>query len=574
MLNARPLIEQSIQRLKEPSFGLGNALFSLAGIGTLALIAWHVGGFTKFFALFLAVYTLMVWYWFWKCHGLADSDQAAIEQRLARNGRVLATGLYMLLALYAYWRISGATAVLSLVGAWAFLGWWVIRPIIMEGPQTQRIMMRFFVISISILVGWVVSSLAYDPLTIRFLSPADSTSLPAAFETRRQVKQSEAKDVRVGLTLSGGGYRAASIHAGVLKALDEHRIPVDYLSTVSGGSIIGSYYALGHSPEEFQRLLQVKPGLPNHLFNLPYLFGELFTPWWRDSDSYASHFRHIYFGGAKLADVQIPRLLVNVTDYQTGEREVLSSDSSLTKDIAIADAVAASGAFPGAFEPKTIGNRHFIDGGVVDNLGLEGLRKYLLGSNQKPELDILIISDASKGPQPKEPGKKEFRLTLLQEASSHSYDALHLHLYRLYSDNGYEPEALDTLAQPYYQNMSHVFGQSGNHQEHLFVFILDGTSLAEREYMAREGKLAGDRQRAEGNVPVISEETASAVADFGTLEELSSVQLARGFWVGETIARHYADAIKCVLRELQDSKAAHQTETDPAEVVLSCGGPF
>ena len=44
----------------------------------------------------------------------------------------------------------------------------------------------------------------------------------------------------VAVTLSGGAYRAAAFHAGVLNALDRAKIRVDYLSTNSGGSIVGS----------------------------------------------------------------------------------------------------------------------------------------------------------------------------------------------------------------------------------------------------------------------------------------------------------------------------------------------
>jgi len=61
------------------------------------------------------------------------------------------------------------------------------------------------------------------------------------------------KKARVAIALSGGGYRAALFHAGVLSALEERKLPVviKAMSTVSGGSIIGSFYATGGTPEEF-----------------------------------------------------------------------------------------------------------------------------------------------------------------------------------------------------------------------------------------------------------------------------------------------------------------------------------
>lgn len=51
---------------------------------------------------------------------------------------------------------------------------------------------------------------------------------------------------KIGLSLSGGGYRATAFHLGTLRKLDELKIlpEVDVLSTISGGSIIGAYYCL------------------------------------------------------------------------------------------------------------------------------------------------------------------------------------------------------------------------------------------------------------------------------------------------------------------------------------------
>jgi predicted acylesterase/phospholipase RssA len=62
-------------------------------------------------------------------------------------------------------------------------------------------------------------------------------------------------DVRIGLALSGGGYRAALLHAGVLHMIDSLGVPVSAISSVSGGSIVGAYYALGGDPADFLRAM-------------------------------------------------------------------------------------------------------------------------------------------------------------------------------------------------------------------------------------------------------------------------------------------------------------------------------
>lgn len=59
---------------------------------------------------------------------------------------------------------------------------------------------------------------------------------------------------RVGLVLSGGGTKGAA-HIGVIKALEEHDIPIDYITGTSIGAVIGGLYAIGYSPEEMLELI-------------------------------------------------------------------------------------------------------------------------------------------------------------------------------------------------------------------------------------------------------------------------------------------------------------------------------
>lgn len=56
---------------------------------------------------------------------------------------------------------------------------------------------------------------------------------------------------RIGLVLSGGG-AAGIAHIGVLKALEERGIPIDYITGTSAGALVGSLYACGFSPEEIE----------------------------------------------------------------------------------------------------------------------------------------------------------------------------------------------------------------------------------------------------------------------------------------------------------------------------------
>lgn len=59
---------------------------------------------------------------------------------------------------------------------------------------------------------------------------------------------------RIGLVLSGGGARGAA-HIGILKILEELRIPVDIITGTSMGAIVGGFYASGSSPAELEALV-------------------------------------------------------------------------------------------------------------------------------------------------------------------------------------------------------------------------------------------------------------------------------------------------------------------------------
>ena len=64
-------------------------------------------------------------------------------------------------------------------------------------------------------------------------------------------------DGRIGLVLAGGGAKGL-YHIGVIKALEENDIPIDYISGTSMGAIIGALYASGYSPDEMAAIATSK----------------------------------------------------------------------------------------------------------------------------------------------------------------------------------------------------------------------------------------------------------------------------------------------------------------------------
>ena len=243
--------------------------------------------------------------------------------------------------------------------------------------------------SLMLLVGWigiaVASSWRNTPLVRdvnRFEQITPANALVPDHAARWQ-------GLNVGLALSGGGYRAAVYHAGTLHALESLGIRANVLSTVSGGSIIGSYYALGGDPKAFKDAvaagrfnLKREISLANNALELmfpmtvPVLDAPLF-PWhdYTRADVQAGLLRKTLLGDdeswRKPAAKQ-PHLVVNATELTFGaqvgmlpdgavvvwanhEKNFFAGDAwTLKEELPLALRVAISGAFPGAFPAKPV----------------------------------------------------------------------------------------------------------------------------------------------------------------------------------------------------------------------------
>ena len=59
---------------------------------------------------------------------------------------------------------------------------------------------------------------------------------------------------KVGLVLAGGGAKGF-YHIGVIKALEENNIPIDYIAGTSMGAIVGALYAAGYTPQQMEQMV-------------------------------------------------------------------------------------------------------------------------------------------------------------------------------------------------------------------------------------------------------------------------------------------------------------------------------
>ncbi|WP_371367036.1 patatin-like phospholipase family protein [Pseudomonas sp. QL9] len=220
---------------------------------------------------------------------------------------------------------------------------------------------------------------------------------------------------RIGLALSGGGYRAAAFHLGVMQQLQALGLldKLDLLSCVSGGSIAGATVALNWGRADKLDLL--KQFLSTKSIAVSSVLGGVLDPFssriLKLAESYDTHL----YGKQKLSALSGgPRIYLNATNLATGnlfffvagggkptemgehEMGVVAADS-----FPISQAVAASSAFPPVFPPLRLDANVYApaatteyvtlsDGGVYDNMGVNPVLR------DRNALDYVIVSDGGK----------------------------------------------------------------------------------------------------------------------------------------------------------------------------------
>jgi len=160
----------------------------------------------------------------------------------------------------------------------------------------------------------------------------------------------EQPPMRPGVALAlGGGFARGYAHLGVLRVFEENNIPLSCLTGSSIGSILAAAYASG-TP------------LPRIIARCREIRFRDFARWRVSRFGLASNERlgalvQHCFDSRQFEDLLIPTAIV-ATDLGTGEPVIFKQGS-------IADAIRASCAFPGLFEPVQIGTRYLADGGLV-----------------------------------------------------------------------------------------------------------------------------------------------------------------------------------------------------------------
>jgi len=217
-------------------------------------------------------------------------------------------------------------------------------------------------------------------------------------------QETQKKDPKVGLVLSGGGAKGLA-HIGTLKVIDSLGIRIDYIAGTSMGAIIGSLYASGYSGNQLDSIFKnvdfdkiLNDNIPraartfyerenNEKYAVILPFDKLKVQLPSALSRGQNTFNLLSKLTLHVSDINdfsklpIPFFCV-ATNIETGQPVILDKGN-------LAQSVKASGAFPSLFQPVIIDNQLLIDGGVTNNYPIDELRA--------KGMDVIIGVDVQDG---------------------------------------------------------------------------------------------------------------------------------------------------------------------------------
>ena len=186
--------------------------------------------------------------------------------------------------------------------------------------------------------------------------------------------------MEIGLALSGGGIRGIA-HAGVIKALEENDIKINYIGGTSAGSMVAALYAMGYSPDNIHTLFKryakklvkidkkiLKQEIKNYIFKKDLKSNGL-----NDGEDFEVLYNSLAFekGIKQIKDIEMPLIIPSI-DIGNSKKYFFSSiekeDTSYITDITLGGAVRASSSFPVIYKPFKYKEHLFLDGGILDNI--------------------------------------------------------------------------------------------------------------------------------------------------------------------------------------------------------------
>jgi len=178
---------------------------------------------------------------------------------------------------------------------------------------------------------------------------------------------------KIGLALSGGGARGLA-HIGVIKALIESGMPIDYIAGTSMGAVVGGWYAVSGEIESLEKKMLVvrhKDVFPMRKVLMKrqgiVIKGESVHKIIEEN-----------FGSRKIEDCPIPFSAI-ATDVKNGDEVVLKKGG-------LAEALKASIAIPLIFDPVSVADRLLMDGGASNPVPADTARE--MGADYVIAVDV------------------------------------------------------------------------------------------------------------------------------------------------------------------------------------------
>jgi len=222
---------------------------------------------------------------------------------------------------------------------------------------------------------------------------------------------------KVGLILSGGGAKGIT-HIGVIKALEENNIPIDYITGTSMGAIIGGLYAMGWSPDEMVSILKSndfkywstgeielkyvyyyrnadpKPGFAEIRFQIDRLDSLDLKPNFFPTNLVSAQqmnyaFVPLFAQANALSGGDFDKLFV---PFACVASDIYNKEAVVFRRGVLGDAIRASMTYPFVFKPIKIDDRLLFDGGIFNNFPVDVMR-----NNFNP--DFMIGSVVSNNPK-------------------------------------------------------------------------------------------------------------------------------------------------------------------------------
>lgn len=200
----------------------------------------------------------------------------------------------------------------------------------------------------------------------------------------------------VGLVLSGGGAKGIA-HIGVIKVLEEHNIPIDYIAGTSMGAIVGGLYAAGYTPEEMMELIESKD-FAN--WSTGQIDEKLIYYFYRPDPTPSMLNVNLAPSDSTRSSSILPTSLINPLPMNFAFMELFSAYTAqcggdfnklfvpfrcVTSDVyqkkkivcksgSLGDAIRASMSFPLVFQPIEMNGIPVYDGGIYDNFPVDVMR--------------------------------------------------------------------------------------------------------------------------------------------------------------------------------------------------------